>query len=614
MSKTKIARFAGFAAAAAMALPSFAGAATAAELQAQIQALMAQLASLQGSATVTTTFTMDLTMGSTGAQVVALQDFLISKGYLVMPAGVAKGYFGALTRAALVKFQLANGISPAVGYFGPITRAKVNGMIVVTPGGPVVVVPGAGTEGQLTDEDQMGSISNEDLDEGDSQAEVLGVEFDAEDSNMTIDRVDVDLEATDVSGGQSDRLDRYFDSVSLWLDGKKLAEVDADEVDEDSDVYSIRFSGLNGVVKDGDTGELVVAVDVVSNLDGDDADAEWTVTIPEDGIRATDTKGISDTYFGDAFEETFTVGEATPGSLTVSEADSNPDAMDVEVDDEDNTDGVTMLVFELEAEDQDVTVNEIPVTLAVSAGGVSNTFNRVSLYQGSTLLDSKSVGASGTTTTFDDLDITIDADDSETFTIKADINDTGTGFAAGQYASTSITSTNADNIDAEDEAGDSLTASDISGSASGNNMTFRTEGADLDLTSITESNNSDATPDLGTFTFKFKVTAFGDDIYLSASSTSGETNAVVYTLTGATVSSSTLTSTADEVSATSGTAYKVNEGDTEEFTFTVIANGNSSFTDVEVTGIKWGLSENDTTDNTTTVEDWESDPLFLSAS
>ncbi len=611
MSKTKMARFAGFAAAATMAFGAVSASAamSASELQAQIQALMAQLASLQGPA-VTVTFTSDLTVGSTGAQVVALQTFLESKGYLVMPVGVAKGYFGGLTRAALARFQAANGIAPAVGYFGPITRAKVNSMVVVTPGGPIVVVPGTGTEGQLTNDEELGSISSEDLDEGDDKAEVLGIEFDAEDSAMTIDRVDVDFEATNVSGGQSDKLDHYVDSVSLWLDGKKLADADVDELDEDSDVYSVRFTGLNGVVKDGDTAELVVAVDVVSNIDGDDADAEWTVTIPEDGIRATDTKGISDTYFGDDYEETFTVGEATPGALTVSEGDNNPDAMDVEVDDDDNTDGVTMLVFDLEAEDQDVTVDEIPVTLAVSAGGVANTFNRVSLYQGSTLLDSKSVGATGSTTVFDDLDLTIDADDTVTLTVKADFNDIGTGFAAGQTASTSISSTNADNIDAEDEAGDSLTSSDISGSASGNTMTFRTNGIEVDLTSITESNNSDANPDIGTYTFKFKVTAFGNDVFLSATSTSGETNAIVYTLTGATVSSSTLTSTADE----SGSAFEVNEGDTEDFTLTVVATGNSSFTDVEVTGIKWGLSAAASTANTTTVEDWESDPVFLSNS
>ncbi len=596
----------GFALAAVFAVSAqSASAATSAELQAQINALMAQLAAMQSPA-VSVVLTSDLTMGSTGAQVVTLQSFLESKGYLVMPVGVAKGYFGGLTRAALVKFQLANGISPAVGYFGPKTRAAVIAMLAVTPGqGPIVVVPGTGTEGQLESDDQLGSIGGEDLDEGDDEAEVLGIEFDAEDSNMTIDRVDVDFEATDVSGGQSDRLDRYVDSVSLWLDGKKLAEGDVDEADEDSDVYSFRFTGLNGVVKNGDTAELVVAVDVVSNIDGDDVDAEWTVTIPSDGIRATDTKGISDTYFGTDYEETFTVGEADAGTLQVSEADNNPDATDVEVDEDDTTEGVTMLVFEIEAEDQDVTIDEIPVTLAVSAGLVENTFERISLYQGSTLLDTKSVVSGATTTVFDDLDITIDADDTETFTVKADINDIGTGFASGQTASVSINSTNVDNIDAEDEAGDTVSDTDATGSATGETMTFRTVGLSVDLTSITETDSNSDGADTGSYVFKFKASAFGDDVFVSSTSSA----AVTYTVNGVstTTAAEILTSTATE----NDSAFEVNEGDSEDFTFSVSVPGVNDFVTVEVTGIKWGTSAAASTANTTTVEDWESDPLFL---
>ena len=64
-------------------------AATAEELQAQITALMAQITALQGGTTTTTTtvgaytFTRSLTLGSTGADVSALQTFLISKGHVI---------------------------------------------------------------------------------------------------------------------------------------------------------------------------------------------------------------------------------------------------------------------------------------------------------------------------------------------------------------------------------------------------------------------------------------------------------------------------------------------------------------------------------------------------
>lgn len=65
----------------------------------------------------------DLTLGSEGDDVVALQTALIAKGFTI-PAG-ATGYFGAQTQTALRQYQVANGISPASGYFGPLTRAKL---------------------------------------------------------------------------------------------------------------------------------------------------------------------------------------------------------------------------------------------------------------------------------------------------------------------------------------------------------------------------------------------------------------------------------------------------------------------------------------------------------
>jgi peptidoglycan hydrolase-like protein with peptidoglycan-binding domain len=79
-------------------------------------------------------FTRDLEFNMTGPDVIALQQFLNYRGFLVSETGPgSKGnetsYFGELTRAALIKFQKANNITPAVGYFGPITRRLANSMI-----------------------------------------------------------------------------------------------------------------------------------------------------------------------------------------------------------------------------------------------------------------------------------------------------------------------------------------------------------------------------------------------------------------------------------------------------------------------------------------------------
>jgi len=71
-------------------------------------------------------FSRNLFIGISGTDVVSLQSFLEKKGLLTMPAGVAKGYFGALTRNAVVQYQASKGIIPAYGYFGPLTRTAIS--------------------------------------------------------------------------------------------------------------------------------------------------------------------------------------------------------------------------------------------------------------------------------------------------------------------------------------------------------------------------------------------------------------------------------------------------------------------------------------------------------
>lgn len=117
----------------------------------QIQAILDVLASFNADASVianvkaslggTTTgsvtsaavavFKANLTVGSLGKEVKALQEFLNAHGYTVATSGAGSSgnettTFGAATRAALVKYQKAKSIIPASGYFGPLTREAVN--------------------------------------------------------------------------------------------------------------------------------------------------------------------------------------------------------------------------------------------------------------------------------------------------------------------------------------------------------------------------------------------------------------------------------------------------------------------------------------------------------
>ncbi|MBI5742211.1 MAG: peptidoglycan-binding protein [Candidatus Niyogibacteria bacterium] len=74
-------------------------------------------------------FARGLTVGSTGADVMALQQYLNGAGFQVAASGAGSPgsestYFGAKTKAAVAKWQAANGVTPSVGYFGSISKAK----------------------------------------------------------------------------------------------------------------------------------------------------------------------------------------------------------------------------------------------------------------------------------------------------------------------------------------------------------------------------------------------------------------------------------------------------------------------------------------------------------
>jgi spore germination protein len=72
----------------------------------------------------------DLAYGMRVERVRALQKFLNEQGYTVASAGGGSLgnetiFFGPATRSALIRFQKAEGIQPAVGYFGPITKGVI---------------------------------------------------------------------------------------------------------------------------------------------------------------------------------------------------------------------------------------------------------------------------------------------------------------------------------------------------------------------------------------------------------------------------------------------------------------------------------------------------------
>jgi hypothetical protein len=403
------------------------------------------------------------------------------------------------------------------------------------------------------------------------------------------------------------------------LDGKVLDSMDVDEASEDDDVFTFRFSGLNGVVREDDTAELYVLVDAVDNIDSGDTHTV-TATIPIDGIRAVDAAGISDTYDSAAYANGFTVGEQTGGDLDITEGDDNPESQTVLIDEDDDTDGVLVLAFDLEADNMDVNVDAIPVGLVASTTvngnarpDVDGVASRAILKMDGQTVDTVSIPASASKdyqVLFSDLDIDIAEGDTAEFSVYLDLNDADVStFATSSTLYATTTGSNAA-WDVEDEAGDSVTPG---GSVSNSNdlITFHTEGLQVTLVSTDEEKSFSADDageqDQATYTIVFDVKALEEDIYLDRTVTRDDATAggtagdgfMWATTTDSSTGTSSVAATisvADSSAEYSTTQYKVSAGSTERFTLQVVLEAKADgFAAVKLTAVNWTTNSADTT-------------------
>lgn len=545
---------------------------TVSDLQAQIAALQAQLSALSSSSSSTGScaFNTDLTMGAKGADVTALQNWLIKAGYSI-PAG-ATGYFGSQTKAAVAAYQAAKGISPAVGYFGPMTRASVNGSCSSTDNNTNSSLSG---KGYLKNLSEAGDITT-DIKEGDGNTQVLGISADAQDGDVQIQRVEATF--TIANSGGSSNLNKYVSSVGLYLDGKKLASMDPADGTKDGRVWTYRFTDLNGVIKSGATGYLYVKVTPVASIGSDEDGDTVTVKLTASGIRAVGGDGISDTYLtsSDSVVSTgqgFTVSTSIAGTLTVSEAGDNPKASQVAVSSS-TTSGVTLLSINAKAKNTDVKINDLAVSLGTS-DSLSDVVSTVKLMKGSTVVKTKTV-TSGTyqVVTFDNINQTISKDSTQNYTVVVDIK----GDSAYADGTTLVASSTTTGWDAEDNDGASVTPS---AAVVGNTMTLTATGVTVTRGTPTATVNTASFSggvDTATFTIPFTVTAGDTDIYVAGAvqkSSSNNSGKVSYGTTttstqGATGEPTANISVADSVTGdSSGSYYKVLANTSRTFTLNV---------------------------------------------
>jgi hypothetical protein len=474
---------------------------------------------------MTYAFNTNLTMGSRGADVVMLQSFLESKGLLTMPAGVAKGYFGGLTKSAVVAYQISKGVTPTSGFFGPLTRAVANSdsttttttttttstvagcvagaMFSSTTGQPCVTsnttttTTTSGVEGNLDVRLAAAPANNANV-QTSNDVPVYGVELKARLGDVAVQTIDLQISSTVSSSAENPGT--LINTIKVWDGSTVLATlpVNTSTFTKDSNsVYYVRLAGLNFMVPKDVTKTLTVSFSTNSGIDSD-----RTVVIDGYGtnsLRAVSGNGVSSFYSLDALTRTHTFKKPGTATLTLSSATSPLRSQNYRINPDNGVQYMPVLTFNVKAETGDTKIENVYASTTWSGAVAPSTLY---LYDGSTLLASKNVVTSGTSINFDNLSIVVSKDTTKTLTVKADLPATT---ASGSYSSTTVS-----RVVFEKPNG---TTADASGSqVYGVNQYAYTAAPQYVLVgtpTISKVSNQNGSTTEMTATFTFNVTALG---------------------------------------------------------------------------------------------------------
>ncbi len=490
-------------------------------------------------------FDANLTVGSTGQDVTALQTWLIENGFLSIPA--ATGYFGPMTQKAVADYQTSVGIAPAAGYVGPVTRAKLNGSSTTTgttggttggalcpngktlasncmtaPGSTGALCPngnpianncmavtgstsGSVSEGagDISSVTLLGTPNAEAVGEGENNHKVLGFEIEADNgSDLSISSVKVEFDRSvgTEAEGSSSHINDYVGGVSVWQGTKKVGSADvADFSKTTTGVYGKSIALSGATVPSDKKVRFYVTVDGNNTVDSTDRLEQMGIRVTS--IRFSDATGAILTFTPESItdiQQYFTIesqADASDAKLTLTESADNPNAGVVQVDDgTKTTDNVTLLKFKIKATGSDLWIDELPVLLTAVAdenGDVTDVTSSVTLTIdgqefSETVSSANSCNAANCTVVFDKLDTTIKAGDSVDVTVSADIKGVGSTLTSGDTLRADINSTqrNAAVIAVGDSEGDDLgtSSTDRVGTVTGENQGFYNEG--ITVTSV----------------------------------------------------------------------------------------------------------------------------------
>ncbi len=365
------------------------------------------------------TFSNYLSVGSTGADVTALQNFLIANGYSIpsISSGAAQpGYFGTQTQSAVKAYQAANSI-PNTGFVGPLTVASLNkgGTAVtgtgtgtgsvsmacpagftctpivgttVTTTGTVAAPTGIttpGISGTLTISNS-GSVANGATFNTGQTVNIAGFKLQAGPSDMQVNTITADFNVRPwLYFGTFSLVNQTTGQVlvpSIPLNASSFTELTA------SEDYRLTISGLNFVVPKGQTVNVVLSGTALSGIS---QNTGAYLDVIAASVRSVDGTGVVDTEnlpllnlpypnTTSPYASVLYSGNQT-ANLIVSIDGSSPQTQIIQTQSGSVTNNVPLAIYDIQAQNNAATLQGLTLNVGVSGGSYTpaSVFNTIQL-------------------------------------------------------------------------------------------------------------------------------------------------------------------------------------------------------------------------------------------
>lgn len=507
-----------------------------------------------------------LKVGSRGEAVKAVQT--------VVGATPVDGIFGAMTKAKVMAWQRANGLT-ADGLFGPASKAKANAVVGTTPTTPTTPstpsTPSTtlkGAEGALVTFEKFTSGTETTLGEG-KKEKVLGVKLGADNgSDLAINTMRVVIDNPDVDGSESKRLERYIEEVNIYRGTTKVGSADVDEFSKSTSTYTKTISLSDVVVKADSDEKFYVEIKANSDISSELQDNKWDVSVTS--LRFTDAMGVVSTEnpFSPIKTQFGFESSTQNDKITSTSSSSNPEATSLKVSDSGTSDDYMVLAFKLKADkdSSDLNVLELPITVETATDDVEDVISDVYFKVGSQVYDDYTVSNGNSKTAvykfeIDEGDLMVEAGETIEVKVYAEFMKEGLSSTYDSGETVKFSLKNATTLmTVENTDGDAVLTSTVS-DRNGNLMTLSTSSTIV--SDVTTSSTIDNDGKVATYSFVFTVEADGDDVVLDKDTIVAQVSPTMTATLGFSIKKDSGNAT-----GTLGTTYTVTDGDEATFTVT----------------------------------------------